>query len=128
MPLGPGPVEEQVATCGFLFRHVSMKVQLKENSWLAKLAAVKMRSSRVAIVFGSTIHLHNTSKKEFLADPKWVCHELKHVEQYRRLGIPGFVSRYLLEWLKKGYYNNRFEAEARKSEGDKRLLQKAQFR
>jgi hypothetical protein len=39
-----------------------MKVQIKENSWVAKLAAKKMHADKVAIVFGNTIHLHNTSK------------------------------------------------------------------
>lgn len=60
-----------------------MKVRIKENAFVAKLAAGKLKSARVAIVFGHTIYLHNTSKEEFLNDKTWVLHELKHVEQYR---------------------------------------------
>jgi hypothetical protein len=100
-----------------------MVVRIKENSWVARLAAAKLKSGKVAIVFGRTIHLHNTSRSEFLSDKKWVCHELKHVEQYRRFGFAGFISRYLLDWLRRGYYNNKFEAEARQSENDMNMVQ-----
>lgn len=104
-----------------------MKVRIKENSWVAKLAAAKLGSSKVAIVFGSTIHLFNTSRQEFLADREWVCHELKHVHQYRQNGFVFFLFRYLGEWARKGYYNNRFEKEARESEQDNSLLENTRF-
>jgi len=100
-----------------------MKVRIKENSWVAKLAAAKMKAGKLAIVFGRTIHLHNTSRQEFLSDTEWVCHELKHIEQYRRHGFAGFIALYLFDWMRKGYYNNRFEAEARSSEKNIRLIQ-----
>ena len=90
-----------------------MKVRIKENSWVAKMAAAKMKADKVAIVFGSTIHLHNTSRQEFLNDTDWVCHELKHVEQYKQNGFAGFLTKYVFDWMKNGYYNNKFEVEAR---------------
>ena len=99
-----------------------MAVKIKENSWIAKIAAMKLRSDSVAIVFGNTIHLHNATREEFLCDEAWVCHELRHVQQYKQFGFAGFLVRYLVEWMKKGYYNNKFEVEARQSEGDVRLL------
>ena len=71
-----------------------MKVRIKENSWVAKMAAAKMKTDKVAIVFGSTIHLHNTSRSEFLHDNDWVCHELKHVQQYQQNGFTSF----LIQW------------------------------
>ena len=95
-----------------------MKVRIKENSWVAKLAAAKMKADKVAIVFGNTIHLHNTSRNEFLHHKEWVCHELKHVHQYQQNGFVGFIAKYLFDWVKNGYYGNRFEVEARASEGD----------
>lgn len=104
-----------------------MKVQVKEDSWLAKLAAKKMQTNKVAIVFGNTIHLHNTSRKEFLNDSDWVCHELKHVQQYQQNGIAGFIGKYIFDWVRHGYYNNRFEVEARKSEKDVSLIKGVQF-
>ena len=104
-----------------------MKVRIKENSWVAKLAAAKMKADKVAIVFGNTIHLHNTSHNEFLHHKEWVCHELKHVHQYQQNGFVGFIAKYLFDWVKNGYYGNRFEVEARASEGDVGLIKEAQF-
>ena len=89
---------------------------IKENSFLARIAAWKLGTKQVAIVFGKTIHLHNTTKKEFLDSPAWLQHELKHIEQYKRYGYIRFILLYLVESIKKGYKNNRFEVEARKAE------------
>ena len=104
-----------------------MKVQIKENSWVAMLAAKKMKAVKVAIVFGNTIHLHNTSRTEFLNDSDWVCHELKHVLQYHQNGFAGFIGKYLFDWMRNGYHNNRFEVEARESEKDISLIKETQF-
>ena len=104
-----------------------MQVRIKENSWIARIAAAKLRSAKVAIVMGKTIHLYNTTSKEFRSNPRWVCHELKHVEQYQRYGYAGFICRYLLESIRKGYYNNRFEKEARASEHDLSLMNQFNF-
>lgn len=89
---------------------------IKENSWLAKIAAKKLRSSAVAMVLGNTIHLHNTSKETFLQNKKWLKHELCHVQQFKQHGYAGFIIKYLWESVKKGYYNNKYEAEARAAE------------
>ena len=89
---------------------------IKENSWLAKIAAKKLRSSNVAIVLGKTIHLFGVSKMDFLQDEKWLKHELCHIKQFKQYGYLNFVVKYLWESLRKGYYNNRFEVEARKAE------------
>lgn len=104
-----------------------MDVRIKENSWIAKIAAAKLKSSQVAIVFGRTIHLHNTTRSQFLNDKEWVCHELQHVNQYRKNGFAGFLIRYLLESIRKGYYNNKFEVEARMAEENIALLQNVKF-
>mgnify|MGYP003390300833 FL=1 len=89
---------------------------IKENSWLAKIAAIKLGSKSVAMVLGKTIHLHNTTKANFLQDERWVKHELCHIKQFKDHGYVGFIIKYLWESIKKGYYNNRFEVEARKAE------------
>ncbi len=89
---------------------------IKENSWLAKIAAKKLGTSSVAMVLGSTIYLYNTSRKEFLQNEKWVKHELCHIRQYKQHGLIGFIIKYLWESLRKGYYNNQFEIAARKAE------------
>jgi hypothetical protein len=91
---------------------------IKENSWLAKIAAKKLRSQSVAMVIGSTIYLHNTSREQFLRNEKWVKHELCHIRQYKEHGLVGFLIKYVWESIKKGYYNNRFELEARAAENE----------
>lgn len=70
----------------------------------------------MAIVFGSTIHIWGVTKEEFLQHKKWVKHELKHIEQYRKNGYVGFLVKYLWQSICHGYYNNRFEIEAREAE------------
>ena len=89
---------------------------IKENSWLAKLAAKKLGNRSVAMVLGKTIHLHNTTSEEFLHNEKWVKHELCHIKQFKQHGYVCFIVKYLWESMNKGYYNNRFEVEARKAE------------
>jgi hypothetical protein len=89
---------------------------IKENSWLAKIAAKKLKANAVAMVLGKTIHLHNTTKTEFLNDEKWLKHELCHIKQFKEHGYVGFIVKYLWGSLRKGYYNNPFEVEARNAE------------
>jgi hypothetical protein len=91
-------------------------VIIREKSWLAKIAAAKLRTKSVAMVLGSTIHLHNTTREEFLQNTKWVKHELSHVQQFKQHGYIGFILKYIWESIRHGYYNNRFEKEARDAE------------
>lgn len=98
-----------------------MRVRIKENSWIARIAACKLRCNRVALTLGQTIHLHNTSRADFLKDTSWVCHELKHVEQFRQYGLFNFTFRYIAESIRKGYYNNRWEVEARLAEKEPQI-------
>ncbi len=83
---------------------------------MARVAAWKLKASSVAIVLGSTIHLWNSSKAAFLADERWVKHELCHIRQFKQYGFVWFIIQYLWESIKKGYWNNKFEVEARKAE------------
>ncbi|TDH24082.1 DUF4157 domain-containing protein [Segetibacter sp. 3557_3] len=99
-----------------------IQVKIRENSWLAYLAARQLKADCVAMVIGRTIHLHNTSRETFLSNKRWVCHEMAHVKQYQQYGIFRFLVLYLLESFRKGYLNNRFEVEARAREHDQRLL------
>ena len=101
---------------GALPGHPHVKVYIKENAWVARLAAWKLGVPNVAIVFGQTIYLHNCTTEAFLANRCWVRHELKHVEQYSRFGLIGFILRYIVESIQNGYYNNKYEIEAREAE------------
>jgi len=104
-----------------------MIVYIKENSFWARLAAWKLGTTRMAVTFGNTIHLHNTGRDQFLKDIQWVCHELAHVYQYRKYGFLPFLAIYLKESLQRGYVNNRLELEARNKESDMGLLKGVTF-
>ncbi|UYQ93216.1 DUF4157 domain-containing protein [Chitinophaga horti] len=96
---------------------------IKENSWVARLAARKMKSPAVAIVFGHKIHLYGADRQRFLRDVAWVRHEVCHVRQYRRHGFFGFLVRYLADWIRNGYFLNKFEVEARQAEHSPVVMQ-----
>ncbi|RZL08210.1 MAG: DUF4157 domain-containing protein [Hymenobacter sp.] len=84
------------------------------NSPLARVARLVLgRAPRVAMVLGGTVHLSGATRAEFLADPEWVAHEEVHLRQVRDLGLPRFLWQYLVESARVGYYQNRFEVEAR---------------
>jgi len=89
---------------------------IKENSWLAKIAAKKLHTKTVAMVLGSTIHLYNCSKEDFLNNERWLNHELCHIRQFTQHGNFLFTIKYLYESIKVGYYNNKYEIEARAAE------------
>lgn len=90
-----------------------MHYYIVENSFFARIARMVLKTRAVAMVLGRGIHLSGVSRDEFLKDRKWVRHELVHIEQFRKYGMVKFLWLYLTESLKKGYYNNRFEVEAR---------------
>jgi len=75
-----------------------------------------MKTKNLALVLGKGIHLSGVNKEIFLKDKKWVKHELIHIQQYKKFGTVKFLLFYLLESLRNGYYNNRFEIEAREGE------------
>ena len=114
MPLYAGSMQGPLTISQYLLQQNSFYI--KENSWLAKIAAKKLPSNSVAMVLGKTIYLYNTSKEDFLKNKKWVKHELCHVQQFKQHGYAGFIAMYLWESMRKGYYNNRFEQEARAAE------------
>ena len=100
---------------------------LKENSLIARLAAGKLGGKRVAIVIGNRIHLHGVSKKNFLSNPRWLRHELKHVQQFEQHGFIPFIIKYLWHNLFHGYHNCCYEKEARDAEADESLISRYQL-
>ncbi len=93
-------------------------IRIKEKSWLAKVAAAKLKADKVAFVLGGTIYLHNVNEADFLDNEKWVRHELCHIRQFQTHGYFIFILKYLWESLLHGYHNNKYEAEARLCEMD----------
>ncbi|MBC8082139.1 MAG: hypothetical protein H7Z21_02915 [Hymenobacter sp.] len=86
-----------------------------ENSPLARLARLKLGTRNVAMVLGSRIHLSGATREEFLTDPYWVAHEMEHIRQFQQYGMLGFLRRYLLDWVRHGYYQIPFEIAAREA-------------
>jgi hypothetical protein len=93
-----------------------LRYKIRENSWFARIAARKLKANSVAMVLGSTVHLWGTTKENFLADECWIRHELCHIKQFKEHGFIVFLIKYLWESMRHGYYNNKYEAEARAAE------------
>ncbi len=89
---------------------------IREQTFIARVAAFFLKGQKVAIVIGSTIHLHGTKEAELLESISWLRHELKHVQQYRQQGKWLFLIKYLWKSLHRGYWNNPYEIEAREAE------------
>ena len=82
-------------------------VEIVEHSWYARLhfgARATTRRNRILL---------RGSAGEFFADPALVLHEYFHVlRQWNvgRLSTPAYVK----EWLRRGYWANRYERQARR--------------
>jgi hypothetical protein len=98
-----------------------IKVTIRQNAWIARLAAKQLKAGNAAIVIGKTIYLYGVSKKHFLNSPEWVRHELKHVEQYSQSGRLLFILKYLYQCTRYGYYNAPLEKAAREAEADEEI-------
>jgi Domain of unknown function (DUF4157) len=90
--------------------------RIREDSFFARIAAMKLGVDNVALTLGRTIHLYNTSAERFHSDHRWVKHELKHIQQFQHYGFLWFIFLYTMESIRSGYYHNRFEQEARAAE------------
>ncbi|MCF3111013.1 DUF4157 domain-containing protein [Niabella sp. CC-SYL272] len=99
-----------------------LSFRIKENSFIARLGARKLKTGNIAMVIGHTIHLYGVTQAVFLADERWVRHELKHIEQYQRYGVLKFLFKYFVQSVKYGYYNCPLEKEARAAEHDATIL------
>ncbi len=89
-------------------------MRICENSFLARIARWKLGGkTSVAMVIGQTVHLSGATRAQFLANPEWVAHEQVHLRQFREHGFWRFLWLYLRESVRVGYWNNRYEVEAR---------------
>lgn len=106
----PGDFEVPLPVRGALeqvFGEPVDRVKVIENSWFARLHGDVLATTR-----RDRIYL-NIGGAEFLADRRLILHEYFHViRQWNtgRLTTPGYV----VESMRRGYWNNRFEVEARR--------------
>ena len=80
-------------------------VRVIEHSWFARLhgAIATTRLQRIYLA---------CSAEDFYDNPRLMLHEYCHVLRQWQTGSLT-VRRYLIEWVRRGYWNNRFEVEAR---------------
>jgi len=90
-----------------------MEYKIVERSFFARIARMVLKSKNVAMVLGKSIHLSGVSRETFLKDEGWLAHELCHIRQFREHGYLRFLWLYLQESKRVGYYNNKYEVEAR---------------
>lgn len=86
-------------------------VRIIEHSWFARLHVRAVATTR-----RRRIYLRG-SADSFFNDPALMLHEYCHVlKQWE----PGLLTsaRYVGEWLRRGYWDNRFEIEAREFAAD----------
>lgn len=102
-------------------------IRIKEQAFIARLAAFKLGTKRVAIVFGQTIYLYGASRKDFQNNAYWLRHEVMHVLQYQREGWIRFLFKYVWLSIRFGYRNNPLEKEAQSAENDKEILIRVRF-
>jgi hypothetical protein len=99
--------KELLASLEELFGEPARQVELVENSRYARLhlgARATTRRNRILLA---------GSLEDFLADPELVLHEYFHVLRQWNRGRLSII-RYLLESLRRGYWENRYERQARR--------------
>jgi hypothetical protein len=69
-----------------------------------------MGAPAAAVTLGRTIVVD----RDVPLSTRLLAHELEHVRQWRQ--VPLFPLRYALESVRRGYWNNRFEVQARAAE------------
>jgi hypothetical protein len=89
-----------------LFEEPVDRVRIVEHSLFARL-----HGRMVATTRRRRIYLRG-SAEDFFRNPRLMLHEYCHVlKQWEPRTLT--LTRYLSEWLRRGYWNNRFEVEAR---------------
>jgi hypothetical protein len=86
-------------------------VRIIEHSWFARLHGRMIATTR-----RRRIYLRG-SAESFFENPEIVLHEFFHVmRQWETRELS--VMRYVIEWLRRGYWDNRYEIEAREFAAD----------
>jgi len=83
-------------------------VTVRRNRWITAIGGVtgNMRGPAAAVTLGGTIVVHPRVR----IDEGLLVHELVHVRQWREDRL--FAVRYAAEWVRRGYWQNRYEVEA----------------
>ena len=90
-----------------LFGDAVDDVVIRESSWFARLHHGARATTR-----RNTIYLRGTAD-DFFADHELMLHEYYHVLRQWNRGRMSLWT-YLVEWVRHGYWKNRFERQARR--------------
>ena len=85
------------------------------NSKFAWLLGKINKALPYAITTSQYCSRYSCDKATVDSDPRWRIHEDTHKQQYADLGWFNFVYQYLLDSIKNGYTNNKFEVAAREA-------------
>jgi hypothetical protein len=83
-------------------------VVVRRNRWIPAIGGVtgNMQGSAAAVTLGGTILVHPDAG----IDEGLLVHELVHVRQWRSDRL--FAVKYVAEWVRRGYWQNRYGVEA----------------
>ena len=90
----------------------------KYNSKFASAIGNLYGESKWAITTSGKTTRYSVPKESVTA--KWRRHENTHKNQFIKYGWIPFVLMYIWETVKNGYYNNKYEVEAREKENVQR--------
>jgi hypothetical protein len=105
------PPQHVRAALETLFGEGVRRVDVIEHSLFARLHGRAIATTR-----RRRIYLRG-SASDFYTDPMLMLHEYCHVLKQWEPGVLTTL-RYVLEWLRRGYWDNRFEIEAREFAAD----------
>ncbi len=99
----PADVPAGVSTAGVVFRRGAL---------VPAIGGImgRMKGPAAAVTLRRTVVVHPAVS----LSPALLVHELTHVRQWA--ADPLFPARYTVESLRRGYWNNRYEVEAREAE------------
>ncbi len=91
----------------------------KYNHWLGRLFSLIFYNGKpYAVTLGQTTYYSGPSTD---VSPQWRRHEDEHKKQWARHGKVRFLSRYIWQWITKGYDKIDYEVEARAAELNRHL-------
>ena len=119
IPTKVPPCAERLLTrpAWFLDPGVVARAKLTKAKWYARFLSSEFFAKRqvAAITLGHTIHFRDESfyNPHSIQGLSLLAHEIKHIEQYEKLGILKFIGRYVRDYFSHGYGDSiSFEGEA----------------
>lgn len=92
-------------------------IKIKEGSWRDKFLALWAKVCGTRKIQGFTTFNHSIwIRPDRTDDKQLLAHELMHIKQIDDLGIVEFTYKYVKELIKVGYYDNKYEVQARKAD------------